>query len=392
MWYNNFYRKMGEEKMAELNINIKNGLLSGRGKIEKLPVFLKKDCRRVVVVRDPNTPEDITSDISNILHKRGVDCVFYNDISSKSNSRDVENLINFIKKGFVQCVIGFGGKKVVNIARVSAFAVRNDINIDDILDQTTDFSDFNITNSKESIDYIEIPSSIRNPLMFTPFVYITDSRSRTAKITDIKNQPSLIIKDSSIFDKLPKLSVDSISFELLSVMLEVLISKERHYFTNTLVTAPFTKLFKALDNDEELPMDDYSDIALCSDYAYSIQGPGISYYIALFLNSMFDVPVSIVSTILLPHLIEYYAEFSSETLKSVIGKIYNDQSTDIEDFVVMVRKMIKKRNLPIRLSETDIKKNQFNNIISSINQYPAAIKNNCNLEGEKIISILHNAL
>jgi alcohol dehydrogenase class IV len=96
--------------MPELNINIKSVYLSGRGKIEKLPNFLKKDCRRAVVVRDPNTPDDIASDISTLLLRKGVDCVFYNDISPKSASKDAEFLVNFIKKGFVQGVIGFGGQ------------------------------------------------------------------------------------------------------------------------------------------------------------------------------------------------------------------------------------------------------------------------------------------
>ncbi|MCL2705399.1 MAG: iron-containing alcohol dehydrogenase [Spirochaetaceae bacterium] len=378
--------------MAEFNINIKSDFLSGRGKIEKLPGFLKKDCRRVVVVRDPNTPDDIASDISALLLKKGVDCVFYGDISSKSTSKDAETLVNFIRKGFVQCVIGYGGQKVVNIARISAFAAGNGLDIDDILDGSADLSGISLKNSKESIDYIEIPSSIRNPLMFTPLIYVTDSRRRAVRIIDIKFQPSIIIKDSSIFDKLQKVSVDSISFELLSIMLEILISKDKHYFTNTLVAAPFVKLFKAIYNGDWISTDDYSDIALCSDYAYSILGPGISYYIALVLNSMFGVPVSILSTILLPHVIEHYATFSPETVKNVIGKIYNDQAIDAEDFVTMVRKMIKKKNLPIRLSEVDIKKNKLNNVLSSASQYPDIIKNNCNMEEGKIISILHNAL
>ena len=376
--------------MAELNINIKNSFLSGWGKIEKFPGFLKKDCRRVVVIRDPNTPDDIASDISSILLKRGVDCVFYNEISSKSGSRDAETLAAFIKKGFVQCVVGFGGQKVVNLARIGAFAAGNGLEIDDILDETVDIS--GIKNNKESIDYLEIPTSIRNPLMFTSLIFVTDSRSRTVKITDIKYQPAFIIKDSSIFEKLAKVSIDSISFELLSTMLEVLVSKDRHYFTNTLVMPPFVKLYNALDNDETLPVDDYSDIALCSDYAYSIHGPSITYYIALALNSKLGIPVSVISTILLPHIIEYYSEFSPETIKAVINKIYSGQSIDGEDLATIVRKMIKKKNLPIRFSEAGIKKDKFNNIISSVCQHPAIVKNHCNMEESTINSILHNAL
>lgn len=378
--------------MPEFNIDIKSAFLSGRGIIEIFPGFLKKDYRRVVVVRDPNTPDNIASDMSAILRKKGIDCVFYTDITSKSTSKDAETFVNFIRKGFVQCVIGFGGQTVANIARISTFAVKNDLNIDDILDETVDFSDISLKNKKESIDYIEFPSSIRNPFMFTPFIYVTDSRSRTIKIIDIKDQPDLIIKDSLIFDKLPKLYVDSISFELILIMFEVLVSKEKHYFTNTLVTEPLTKLFNALAKEELLSMEDYSNIALCADYAYSIHGPGISYYIALALNSMLDVPVSIASAILLPHIIEYYSEFSPETVKSIIARLCNDQTIDAEDFVIMLRRMMKTRDLPMRFTEADIKKNKFNNIIPFVNKYPAVIKNSCKLEEDKIASILHNAL
>ncbi|MCL2293631.1 MAG: iron-containing alcohol dehydrogenase [Spirochaetes bacterium] len=378
--------------MAELNINIKSALASGRGKIEKFPGFLRKDCRRVVVVRDPDSSDHIASDISAILFKKGIDCVFFNDISSKSTSREAEALLDFIKKGFVQSVIGFGRPKVVSIARISAFAAENGLNIDDILDGTTQASAHSLKKSAGNIDYIEIPSSIRNPLMFTSFVSVTDSRSRIVKIIDIKKHPDLIIKDPSVFENLTKISVNSISFELLSIMLEVLVSREKHYFTNTLVTAPFIKLFNALNKEEYLSLDDYSDIALCSDYAYSIHGPGIVYYIALALNSIFRVPVSIVSAILLPHLVEYYSDFSPETIKSIIARVFDDQAVDIEDFVAMVRQMMKKRNLPMRFSEVDIKKDKLSNIISYLNQCPPMVKNSFNIEESRITSILHSAL
>jgi alcohol dehydrogenase class IV len=374
--------------MQELKIDIKSRILCGRGKIDRLPAYIKQGCRRAVLVRDPYIPDSAASGISAMLNKKGIDCVLYTDINKRAASRDAEILSDFIRKGYIQCVIGLGGQRTLNIARLAAASADSGFECDDILDNLKK------PGNRISLDYIEIPSSIRNPIMFTQLSAVSDSRNRGIKIVDTGSFPSLIIKDALIYDSIPESSLSSLLFELIFTAAEALCFRERHLFTDSLLLSSLKKLLSG----KEFSVDELSDIALCIDYAYSLTGPGSGYYLVRVLNSLTGVPASFLSTILLPHFFEYYFSESEDIAKTVLGCCAdsagdgNEGDTDGEYFVNDIRKMIKKKNLPIRLTETGIRKEALNSAAVLSGAYPEFVKTALNITDEKITSILRGAL
>ena len=372
--------------MSEITINNKSRIISGRCKIDKLAGLIRPGCKRAVVVKDPLIPESAASGIASMLLKKGIDCVFYTDIKGRISSKDAEALSDFIKKGFIQCVIGFGGCKIINTARLAVSSAESGRGIDDILD-----SGYVQINDKTRIEYLEIPSSIRNPLMFTSLAASADSRSREVKIIDTGMAPSVIIRDPSLYESLPRSRKDSIYFELLLNAAEQLLLRERHFFTDSLLSAVFAKLFKSRG---ELSIDELSDAALCCDYASSISGPGIGYYISLVLNNLTGVPGSFLSAILLPHLLDNYFSSLPDSADEIIRYAGMENSAadfGSEDFTAEIRKLIKIKNLPIRLSETGIRKEilQPASLLSS--EYPDYVKPGISMTAEKISALLKSA-
>ncbi|MDX9800666.1 MAG: iron-containing alcohol dehydrogenase [Spirochaetia bacterium] len=374
--------------MQELKIDIKGTILSGRGKIDRLSALMKPGCKRALLVRDPSTPEGIAAGIAVMLNKKGIDCVFYTDIKKRAVSSDAEILSDFIKKGYIQSVIALGGQITLNIARLAVASAESGFECDDILDGLKK------PGNQTLIDYIEIPSSIRNPIMFTQLSAVADSRNRGIKIVDTGRFPSLIIKDASVFDSIPESSLSSIRFDLIFTAAEAICLRTRHFFTDTLLFSSLRKLL----SEKDFSVDELSDIALCSDYAYSLHGPGSGYYLYRVLNSLSGVPSSYLTAILLPHFFEYYFSESPDIASAVVsccsgsGNKENGENEESESFVNNIRKMIKKKNLPIRLSETGIRKEGINAAASLFASAPEIVKPPLNITVERVAAILKSAL
>lgn len=388
--------------MAEIEIGIKSRIICGRGKLETLPSIVKKDYKRILIVVDPLIPSNIVQRVTGNMESKGIDCAVYTDFSVRPNSKDTQALTDFIKKGFVQCVIGFGGVAIVNLVRLATFSAETGIDIDDILDGANLRSkNLESSNNTKKIDYLEIPSSIRNPLMFTSLAVVSDSRNRSIKIIDTDKLPSAIIKDPAVFETISPENLAAIPFELLMEITEALCLRGESCFTDALLNSALLKLFSALQKGDNFTVDELSDISLCCDYAYSILGPGSGYYCACTLNSHTGVPLSSLAAILLPHLLEYYffaspslfPKIASATGYSVLEKSSDSSGEEdvAREFIEEIRRMIKKSNLPISFSEAGVKKDIFNVATVHSTVFPQCVKPVFNISGEKIADILKNA-
>lgn len=382
--------------MAEIQIVNKGAAISGRGKIDRFSQYLRQGCKRAAVVRDPNTPDYAGEAIASSLSRKGIDCVFYTEIPARASSRDAELLAEFIKKGYIQSVIALGGPRTVNMTRLALASVESSYPIDDILDGTVSPASAAGPVKKQPLNYIEIPSSVRNPLMFSTLAAVSDSRNRAVRIVDTGLVPDAVIKDSSLYEKLHRGAFDSICLEILFTALQSLCSRDRHLFTDSLLSLPLAKLFDALDSGKSVSADTLSDMAFCVDYACSITGPAAGFYIAQTINSLTGIPVSFISAILLPHMAEYYFQSSEEAVSRILRysgltPASDGQPADSEDFTDRVRKIIKKKNLPIRLSEAGVRKETLSSAAALAGEYPEKIRPEFNISGEKIAEILKNA-
>lgn len=383
--------------MAEIEIGIKSRIICGRGKLEALPSLIKKDCTRALIAADPSVPVNVIHKIARNMEKRGIDCAVYTDFSVHPDSKDIQALTDFIKKGFAQCVIGFGGVTIVNLVRLATLSAEIEIDIDDILDGVSlPPKVFESSNNTKTIDYLEIPSSIRNPLMFTSLAAVSDGRSRSIKIIDTGRWPSAIIKDPAVFETISSRNLVAISFELLMEITEALCLRGESYFTDALLNSALLKLFTALQKGDSFTIDELSDISLCCDYAYSILGPGSGYYSALTLKSHAKMSLSFISAILLPHLLEYYFSASPSTFLKIVSatgysNLSDGEKDTAEEFIAEIRRMIKKADLPIRFFDAGVKKDILNAATVHSTVFPKCVNPVFNISKEKITDIFKSA-
>ena len=346
--------------MSELNISLKSSIVTGRGRIDRIPGYLGSLCKRVLILKDPAVPQETAQNLSDILSKKGYECVIYSNVSKRGTTRDIDPLVRFMNKSFTQALIAIGGFKTLNIGRFAAAAADSGINSDDILDSSRTYL------PPGSLVYIEIPSSVRFPYMFTSLGIITDGRNRSVKIKDLKINPGLIVKDPEVFESLPQKNLDALYFDIVLYSLEALSFRNNNLFTNSLLESALVQLFSP---ENEFTADDLSEISLSADFVYSLNGPGTVFFLCTVISAVSSIPKSFIAAVLAPHFFEFLMEKTAGFKDTVLSRICPACGAEADDLVMMLRKKIKLKNLPIRLSELGVKKEMIPLIAGIYSEY-----------------------
>ena len=339
-----------------LDINTK--IISGRSKKEAVSRNMKRKSRRILLVSDPSADQTLINTVSEDLSSTGADCVVFNEIPSKPTSRVIENIVEIIVKGYIETIVGIGGVKTLNIAKTAAAAAGSSLPVDDILDNQSVPA-----SAASDIDYIEIPTSMRNPLMFTPYSVVIDGRNRSVKYINTGIMPSLVISDPDLCDSMSKIVFDASVFELVLSSLEGLASLKKGYFSDSVYKCALKEI---LNSDYGFKSDRASEVALSVSLAQAATGPGAGFFLSRFLNSRSSVPKSVLSVILMPWILEWYFKRYPVLIETVNSVVSSEEEMNSEDFLQYLRKKISIKGIPLRLSEAGVNKDIFPYVISSL--------------------------
>lgn len=367
-------------------LDIKTKIISGRTTKESLFLNLEKKSRRVLLIADPSADQILVKALSDNFTRDGSDCVVFSDIPVKPTSRVIENICEVVNKGFVETIAAVGGVKTLSIAKTAAAAAMTGMSVDDIIDALSVPESFKVNSRK--IDYIEIPTSLRNPLMFTPYSIIVDGRNRSVKYLNTAVTPSIVINDPDFYDHLPSGMYDSIVFEIILSCLEGLSSKKRCYFSDTLFKSCLTTLIK---NEGVLISDKVSDIALSSCMALSVTGPGIGFFLSSFLNSRSSVSKAVASSVLLPYILEWYFMRYPPVIDTVNEIISPPEKLSAEELVQFFRKKISLKGIPLRLSEHGINRDIFSYTASGLFTLNTGLSLPSDISEDEVLDILKKA-
>ena len=340
-------------------LDINSKIITGRTKKDSVSSNMKKKSRRILIVADPSAEQSLINTVSEDFERKGAECVVFSEIPPKPTSRIIENLSDMILKGYIEAVVGIGGLKTLNIAKTAAAAAKSGISIDDILDKQS------VSDLDSDIDYIEIPTSMRNPLMFSPYSTVVDSRNRSVKYIDTGIMPSLVISDPDFCDSLSKTIFESVVFELVLYALEGSASLKKSYFSDSINKCALKEI---LGSEYGLKSDRASETAVSVSLAQAATGPGAGFFLSSYINSRSSVPRAVISVILMPWILEWYFKRYPVLIETVNEVIPVEETMNSEDFLQYLRKKISMKGIPLRLSETGVTKDIFPYVVSSIDQ------------------------
>jgi alcohol dehydrogenase len=248
-----------------------------------------------------------------ILEDAGVEAIVFDEIPAQATA-DVAEAAGFLAQG-ARCsaIIGFGGLKTQSIARIAAMIVKTRISIFEMLDGAI---------VRDFIPYVAIPTTGRDPFLFSRYFVAVDPRDRSAKL--LKSPQGLCaaaVIDGGLSESLSGKFASTTAFDGFCVSAEAYCSTKASFLSDALLEqaiALYTQMMDSyIDNRHFDMVGGATNAGLLMALGCTVSSPGIGTALAFALNGRFPVAKSWCSTILLPYILEKLVAARPEKLAKI---------------------------------------------------------------------------
>jgi alcohol dehydrogenase len=313
--------------MADLFFNIPTYVFFGLDTINRIGKIISELGKHVLLVTESILYEKKTIDrVTNLLSQKNIECIIYDEIKPNAVSSSIDSGVKLARGAKIDVIIGLGGIKTLSIAKCIAMTAPCDKEMDDFL--TDDYPD------AEPIPFVEIPTTCRDPFMLTNEYFVIDARDRTGKIGYTQeNITKYAIIDPKLSGSLPIKYTATTIMDTLSGAIEGHISKKNNFLSDTFLVKAISLLGNTLITDQENLDDLKSRVkasmgGLMTAMGLNASKPGIASALSFALNAKCKIPKSWTTTVLLPHILEYYSKTNTEKI-AAIGKMMDSNMSEL---------------------------------------------------------------
>lgn len=382
--------------MNIIEFKIPTKITFGANSLDSLHDNIKKYGGRTVIVTDGNSFNQIglIDKIVNKLNENFINAMVYSEVTSTNSSDAADIIANLVRYSKADCIVAVGGFKVQNAAKGASVVV---------------------TNSGESSDYINgqpvyhkpmpiisVPTILGSLSEMTLGMYLYDKYDEVYKeCSDSNIYVKDCIIDPTLYETVPvkysissALSVFALSFDIyMSNSLNIINEPLIKYAMETSIDG-VNKLIIDNSNTESINSMAISNMALAASACNGNLGAIRALSIAM--NSVYSVNKSIVCSIMLPFVMEYYMASAPKKYNILADFIegIDKEMTPIEigtQAGQYIKKIQHDINLPMRLNEINIDRNKFNKVAELALTYSGMDKLPRAMNKESIINILDQA-
>ncbi|MBN2508645.1 MAG: iron-containing alcohol dehydrogenase [Spirochaetales bacterium] len=352
-----------KEPMEDLYFDIATKLHFGIDTVSLLGVTALTTGARAMIVYDPvHEASGILEKAVTSLSDAGVSPLLFNEASPFTTSRAAEKGIELAAKGQIQTVIGLGGTTVLSCARAIAGFTGTHEHLDPVFGKNE--------IEVKPVQFIGLPTSLRDPFLLTPRTLLVDARNRFSRIVTMKDfSAHTVIVDPVLSSQLSSVMVKSIGADLLVQNIEGFISTPSNFITQSLFLRSLDMIVELLGQpvDEPVSMETVTRVCqagLLSSLGFSMGRLGLASAVAFAVKGLHQIPSSSVSALMLPHVLEYARTACLDKLLR-IGPIINPEvrrmgaSQAAETVIESFRILLGKLDLPMRLSLYGIEPRQL---------------------------------
>jgi alcohol dehydrogenase len=251
--------------------------------------------------------------LTTILEDAGVEAIVFDEIPTQTTADVAEAAALLAQGARCSAIIGLGGLKTQSIARLAAMIVKNRIDIFEVLDGS---------KIKEFIPYVAIPTTGRDPFLFSRYFIAIDPRDRSAKLV---NSPqglcAAAIIDGGLSESLSGKFASTTAFDGFCVAVEAYCSIKASFLSDALLEQAivlYTQMMDSyIDNRHFDMVGGATNAGLLMALGCMVSSPGIGTALAFALNGRFPVAKSWCSTILLPYILEKLVAARPEKLAKI---------------------------------------------------------------------------
>jgi alcohol dehydrogenase class IV len=295
--------------------------------------------------------------VQEILDRKGVSYIVFDEVVPNATSRTVDDGVTLARGSHADVVIGLGGVRTLSIAKSIAMTAPSENDMDDFLS--------GVQPQSQPLAYIEVPTTCRNPFMFSDEYLVVDGRDRTGKIGRTqKGLTKAVLIDPKLSLTLPAKYTATTIMDTLLGCIEGFLSAKANFLSDTYLQRAIEFLGgvikEGLQNVDDIRMRMNACTAgLLMGLGLSTSRLGIGSALAFAINARFMSPKSWVSTIFLPYVMEFALNVRGDRIAQVaqlLGEDVSDASSVEAPVraIDAVRRVISSLGLPTRLREFDL--------------------------------------
>ncbi|MDR2499890.1 MAG: iron-containing alcohol dehydrogenase [Treponema sp.] len=292
-----------------------------------------------------------------ILADSGIEAILYDETPAQAAGNVAESAAELARGGRCSAVIALGGLKTQAIGRAAAIIAPSRLTACDFLDGAPAPEPF--------LPYIAIPTTGRDPFLFTNYFILADPRDRSVK--QVKSPPGLCraaLFDGNLSEGLSNTVAAAVAFDGFSVAVEAYCSNRSRFAAEPLLEQAISRYARLIDSAAEAQAgesrsQDLIQAGVLMALGAAISSPGIGAALSYALNGRFPASKSWCSTVLLPRILERLAAARPEKIARVaalMGEAAAGLSTAEAAALAAggIRRRMEALQVPSRLRDFDI--------------------------------------
>lgn len=368
-----------------------------KGSANRIGEVIRNVGNRVLLISVQN---EIVNREAIITIKNSVDqytkgCILYDDFEKQPGFDELDTAAHFTKQSKADVVMAVGSRETFYTARAIALLSENEV-------FASELSNHNFPLSKPPLPVITVPTMPSMGEEATPTISIYDEDSNTVFYgIDKRLYPELIYVDPEIAEFISDNDMSRSGVAILAAGIESILSQK----SNEISTSVALKALELISDNLHLIVNEPNNMiarhsitmaSLFVGMAHANSNLGICFSIASAVSNQTNLDIYRAMAILLPHVMDFNLTVSAGKYIH-IAKAMNE---DIKDITVIeaaikavegVRKIYSEMNIPMRLSDFEIRKSDLVNIATMAMQYPIIKNSNRNLDRGEVETILISA-
>ena len=344
--------------MADFIFKISPNIVLGSYAITRIGQYAQELGSKFMVIIDPMLKEvGISDKILQPLDEHKIDYFIFDELTNGATTQIISQALTLSREAHIHGVIAVGGAKTINIAK----------SVCSIFYEVHDLYEFvdGASPTVAPLPLLCVPSTMRDPFIFSPFTPVIDSRSNKNRLLRNKDGlVKLVLFDPNLSLTLTENQTASMAIETLCLATESYISQKSTFFSDMIVEKGMELLGYALDGSPTLTITTPAEVLLTqggcmASLASSMSAPGCATLLAQTINARCRISRSLVSSILYPYIIEDAAKFKADKIAklSKILRAAPEEATQeeaVSGLTEYVRQKLAQNNLPARLKDLSI--------------------------------------
>jgi alcohol dehydrogenase class IV len=292
-----------------------------------------------------------------LLEKKGLQYIVYDEVVPNATSSAVDDGVKLARGAHADVIVGLGGMRTLSVGKCIAMVAAGHSDMDDYLS--------GMLPKPVSLPYVALPTTCRDPFLLTGEYLVTDSRDRSAKLGRVPAGPArAVIIDPRLSATLPPKFTATTLMDTFLAGVEGYLSSRNNFLSETFFLPALQLMGKTIGPLRDAPDDlrvrmNASTAGLLVALGLTVSRTGVGTALSYAINGRFMVPKSWVSSILLPHVMEFYAGVAAEKLAKVAAFLGEEVSASapVEGAaraVEAVRRILGSLGLPTRLRDFDL--------------------------------------